>query len=444
MGAGHSHDHGADAGAAFDDRLRRRLTAIAVAIGAVTLLGLALLWPTGERDLDLASLGVADAYFDATVTRVENFTCPGEEGLEEPTEAPADGPTTTESPYFQGIPSLCQNITFRLDQGPDAGEERTVELFDVGPYPSISVGDGVVVPYLEDALPEFQYTQTFERERRLPMVLLAAAFAVLVIIQGRLRGFAALAGLVASISVIIIFVLPALVEGAAPVPVALVAASLIAYLALYLAHGVNPLTTVALLGSLGSLVLVGVLSWLFTRLTVLSGLGEEAQFIRAFGGDLDFAGLLLAGMILGSLGALDDMTVTQASAVAELKVANPRYGFRELYRAGGRIGRDHVASTVNTLALAYAGAALPLLLLFVESGRPFTRVLTSEVVAAEVVRTLVGSIGLVASVPLTTALAARLVGGRPHRGHAHEDDGPEGDRDDRLGPDDGEPDILRK
>jgi uncharacterized membrane protein len=454
MGAGHSHQHGADAEDAFDGRLRRQLTAIAAAIAAVTLLGVAFFWPSGQQDLDLASLGVADAYFDATVTRVENFTCPGEEGLDGDDAGPPEGPTTTEGPYFQGIPSLCQNVSFRLDQGPDAGEERSVELFDVGPYPSISVGDGVVVPYLEDALPEFQYTQAFERERRLPMVLLAAAFAALVIVQGRLRGLAALAGLVASISVIILFVLPALVEGSPPVPVALVAASLIAYLALYLAHGINPLTTVALLGSLGSLALVGVLSWMFTRLTVLSGLGEEAQFIRAFGGDLDFSGLLLAGMILGSLGALDDMTVTQASAVAELKVANPRYGFRDLYRAGGRIGRDHVASTVNTLALAYAGAALPLLLLFVESGRPFSRVLTSEVVAAEVVRTLVGSIGLVASVPLTTALAARLVGGRDEGGHDHGPDAEAGAgpavRRRRLGrpvvepPEDGEPDILRK
>jgi uncharacterized membrane protein len=208
-----------------------------------------------------------------------------------------------------------------------------------------------------------------------------------------------------------VFVLPALIGGGPPVPVAVVAASMIAFLALYLAHGISPLTTVALLGTLGSLVLVTVLSWVFTELTVLSGLSEETQFIRAFGGDLDFAGLLLAGMILGALGALDDMTVTQASAVAELKAANPGYGVAELYRSGIRIGRDHVASTVNTLALAYAGASLPLLLVFVSSSQTFGRVLTSEVVAAEIVRTLVGSIGLVAAVPLTTALAARLVGG---------------------------------
>ena len=426
---GHSHgghSHGGTGGAgtdtAFEPRLRRNLSIVAVVLGLLTLIGLVVLWPSGGEQDDLGSLGVADEYFDATVTKVENFACPGEE---ESAGGAGDGggagATTTTSEFYSGIPSLCQNVTFELEQGPDTGTERTVQLFDVGPYPSISEGDGVVVPYLADALPEFRYTQAFERERWWPMVLLGLMFAALVVIQGRLRGLAALAGLVASIGVIIVFVLPALVEGSPPVAVAIVAASLVAFLALYLAHGVNPLTTVALMGTLASLVLVGVLSWVFTGLTVLSGLSEEGQYIRAFGGDLNFQGLLLAGIILGALGALDDMTVTQASAVAELRSANPSYGFSELYRAGSRIGRDHIASTVNTLALAYAGASLPLLLLFVRSGRPFGRVLTSEVVATEVVRTLVGSIGLVASVPLTTLLAARLVAG--HRSTGTGDDG---------------------
>lgn len=433
-GHSHSHSHGEGAGAAFDPRLRRNLTVAAAVIFAVTVIGAVLLWPSGSDRDDLGSLGVADAYFDATVTRVDEFPCPGTDGA--PDAGGAAVTTTTSPSGDEPDPGLCQTVTFRLDQGPDRGEERSVDLFDVGPFPEIGVGDGVVVPYLEDALPEFQYAQAFERERRWPLILLAGLFALLVIIQGRIRGLAALAGLVASIGVIIVFVLPALVEGAAPVPVAIVAASLVAFLALYLAHGFNPLTTVALMGTLVSLVLVGVLSWLFTGLTVLSGLGEEAQYIRAFGGDLSFQGLLLAGIILGALGALDDMTVTQASAVAELRAANPGYGFRDLYRAGSRIGRDHIASTVNTLALAYAGASLPLLLLFVEFGRPISRVLTSEIVAAELVRTLVGSIGLVASVPLTTALAARLV-----TGHRRGDPVPAGPSLDE--PDDRPDDPLR-
>ncbi|MFZ4433870.1 MAG: YibE/F family protein [Microthrixaceae bacterium] len=409
----HSHSHDlAELSGGLDESLRRRIQTIAAVLFVCTIAGIVVLWPSGSDQPDPGSLGVADGYFDATVVSVEQFACPG-------AEAGTSGPVTTAapdaSPPEDPADGLCQTVTFRLEQGPDSGEERSVELFDWGPYPEVSVGDRLVVPYLEDALPEFQYAQAFERERRWPLVLLAGLFAALVVVQGGLRGFAALAGLVASIGVIVVFVLPALVSGEPPVAVAIVAASLVAYLALYLAHGFSPLTTVALLGTLASLVVVGILSWVFTELTVLSGLSEEAQYIRAFGGDLQFGGLLLAGIILGALGALDDMTVTQASAVAELHRADPTMGFRELFRAGSRIGRDHIASTVNTLALAYAGASLPLLLLFVEFDRPLSRVLTSEVVATELVRTLVGSIGLVASVPLTTLLAARLVappGGR--------------------------------
>ncbi|MFN7148603.1 MAG: YibE/F family protein [Microthrixaceae bacterium] len=386
---------------AFDPGLRRWLSAVAVVLGVCTLVGLVLLWPAGREVVDAGELGVSDTSYPATVVRVDQFECPGDEQDE--------------------ATIVCVEMTFRLDGGPDEGDARTVELYDVGSQPELSVGDAIVVPYLASAQEEFRYSPQFERERGWPMLVLALLFAALVVVQGRLRGLSALAGLAASIGVIVVFVLPALIEGSAPVPVAVVAASAIAFLALYLAHGFSPLTTVALLGTLASLVLVASLSWVFTRATVLSGLGEEAQFIRAFGGDLDFSGLLLAGMILGALGALDDMTVTQASSVAELRVANPDYRFAELYRAGSRIGRDHVASTVNTLALAYAGASLPLLLVFVSSQQSAGRVLTSEIVATEVVRTLVGSIGLVASVPLTTALAARLVGG-PRRsvGRLHE------------------------
>lgn len=410
MGGHHHHDPEA-AQDAFDPGLRRTLNVVAVVLALATLVGLLVLWPGDRSTVDVGSLGVSDTAYAATVVGVDEFVCPGEEDLEPDADA-EPGVVDTDDDYFDGVPGLCVEVTFRLDQGPDEGEERTLELYDIGAQPELSVGDRIVVPYLAGADEAFRYSPQFERERGWPLLVLALLFAALVVVQGRLRGVAALAGLIASIGVIVVFVLPALIGGGPPVPVAVVAASLIAYLALYLAHGVSPLTTVALLGTLASLALVTALSWIFTELTVLSGLSEETQFIRAFGGDLDFGGLLLAGMILGALGALDDMTVTQASAVAELRSANPGYGFVELYRAGIRIGRDHVASTVNTLALAYAGASLPLLLVFVSSQQTFGRVLTSEVVAAEIVRTLVGSIGLVAAVPLTTALAARLVGGR--------------------------------
>lgn len=170
----------------------------------------------------------------------------------------------------------------------------------------------------------------------------------------------------------------------------------------------------ALLGTFASLLVTGVLGLVFVGAAKFTGLAqEEAGFLQLTAGQVDLKGLLLAGIVIGSRGVLDDVTVTQVSAVSELHASNPSLGRWDLYRAGVRIGRDHIASTVNTLLLAYAGAALPLLLLFTEASRPLGDVVTSETVAVEVVRTLVGSVGLVASVPITTALAALVVGPDP-------------------------------
>jgi uncharacterized membrane protein len=167
---------------------------------------------------------------------------------------------------------------------------------------------------------------------------------------------------------------------------------------------------VAVLGTVTSLLLTCLLGVVFVDLTHLTGLAtEEVGFLQAFGGNLNFSGLLLAGMVIGALGVLDDVTVTQVSAVWELREAKPHATPRELYRSGVRIGRDHIASTVNTLVLAYAGASLPLLLLFRTSGQRLGDVITGESIAVEIVRALVGSIGLVASVPITTGLAALVV-----------------------------------
>ncbi|MGH2687060.1 MAG: YibE/F family protein, partial [Actinomycetota bacterium] len=173
----------------------------------------------------------------------------------------------------------------------------------------------------------------------------------------------------------------------------------------------------AVLGTLASLGLTALLARLFVTAAQLTGFStEEASILQLSAEQVNIQGLILGGIVIGSLGVLDDVTVTQASAVAELRVANPRYGFIDLYRSALRIGRDHIASTVNTLVLAYAGASLPLLILFTQASRNVGDVLTGEVVAVEIIRTLVGSIGLVASVPITTALAAWVLS--PH--HADE------------------------
>lgn len=210
--------------------------------------------------------------------------------------------------------------------------------------------------------------------------------------------------------VLIKFVIPAILEGSDPLLVAIVGGSVIMFLALYLAHGLNAATTTAVLGTLASLLLTGLLAVFFVNISIFTGAGsEEAVFLQISQSQVNLQGLLLASIIIGTLGVLDDVTVTQASAVWELQKANPEYGIGNLYRAAIRIGRDHIASTVNTLVLAYVGASLPLLILFSVSNRPLGQILNTENVAEEIVRTLVGSIGLVASVPITTGLAALVV-----------------------------------
>jgi uncharacterized membrane protein len=242
------------------------------------------------------------------------------------------------------------------------------------------------------------------------MTLLAGIFAVAVVLVGRLRGVMALVALAVSFLVLTLFILPAILQGSNPLLVAVIGSSAIMLIALYLCHGLSARTSVAVLGTLISLALIGVLGSLFIGWAALTGnTDDNTGLIHGLYPSIDMSGLLLAGVIIGSLGVLDDVTVTQTSAVWELHEANPSMGWRGLYRAGIRIGRDHIASVVNTLVLAYAGAALPLLLLFSIAQSSVGTVANSELVAEEIVRTLVGSIGLVASVPVTTALAALVV-----------------------------------
>jgi uncharacterized membrane protein len=239
---------------------------------------------------------------------------------------------------------------------------------------------------------------------------------------GRWQGLRALTGLVGSGVILVAFVVPALLRDETAVLVALTGTVAIAFLALYLAHGVNPTTTVALAGTLVSLLVIVLLALTTAEMMRLSGLADaDAQALRVTAQALDLRGLLVAGIVVGALGVLDDVTVTQVSTVAALRRANPKMPRPALYLEAMRVGRDHVASVVNTLVLAYAGAALPLMLLFSQGNRPVGRILTSEIVAVEITRMLVGSIGLILAVPITTALAAAVLSGREdlHAGHSH-------------------------
>ena len=258
--------------------------------------------------------------------------------------------------------------------------------------------------------------QIVDFQRGGSLAWLAVLFAAAVLVLGRWRGLAALAALAVSFGVLLLFVLPAILDGRSPLAVAVVGAGVIMFAVLYLTHGLSARTSTAVLGTLVSLALIGLLGAAFSAAARLTGLDDQTTaLVASLGAGVDARGLVLAGMVIGALGVLDDVTVTQTSAVWELRRANPQLQARALFQAAMRIGRDHVASAVNTLVLAYAGASLPLLLLFSLSGRSLGDVATSQDVATEIVRTLVGSIGLVASVPVTTAVAA-LVASREDSG----------------------------
>lgn len=284
-----------------------------------------------------------------------------------------------------------------------------MEIVQPGAPRQLEDGQEVVVAYAPDAPRDLQYS-VIDVNRKLPLAVLAGIFALAVVLVGRMRGLFALIALVVSFGVLTLFILPAILQGSNPLVVAVVGASAIMLIALYMCHGLTARTSVAVLGTLVSLLLIGLLGSVFIDWAFLSGnTDDNTGLIHGLYPDIDMSGLLLAGIIIGSLGVLDDVTVTQTSAVWELHQADPSQGPRSLYRAAIRIGRDHIASVVNTLVLAYAGAALPLLLLFSIANSSMGSVANSELVAVEIVRTLVGSIGLVASVPVTTALAALVV-----------------------------------
>jgi uncharacterized membrane protein len=367
--------------------VRGVLGGVVAVLVVAALVGVAIWWPRGDPAIDREVLGYGDRV-DATVTSAEVGPCSFDPESE------------------------CNSVSARIESGPEQGTFASLEA-DVATRTQVAeleVGDDIV---LNDAGPNVDSAARYsfaDVQRRLPLVVLAVVFGVAVVALGRLRGLLALAGIGVTVGVLLVFVFPALLRGASPLGVALTGAIVIAVSTIYLAHGVSERTTVALVGTIASLFLTAALGAAFGAAAQLSGLAsEESLNLLAFAPELDFRGLLLAATIIGALGVLDDVTITQVSAVWELHASEPRVGARGLYSAGIRIGRDHIASTVNTLVLAYTAAALPTLLLFSQSGLAMGEVLTTETLAVEIVQTLVGSIGLVASVPLTTALAAWVV-----------------------------------
>ena len=349
-----------------------------IAIGvAVGLFGL---WPGEQPLLDRSFFGFTDEVISAEVESVDRGPC------------------------SYAVEFDCVSVVFAFDTEVRVGTFLQEFAEETG-APDFVAGDSVYlsVVYGEDGTESLNY---HDRNRGPLLIVVAAGFGLAVVALGRLRGLAALVGLAISVFVLIRFIIPAIIDGQDAVLVAVVGGGAIALVSLYLAHGYTPLTHVAAVGAFAALALTTGLSWLVVRAAELSGLASEESFYLLSIPDFDLTGLVLAGIVLGAIGALDDVTVTQASAVWEVGKANPEMSQRALFESGLRIGRDHIASTVNTLLLAYAGAAMPLLILFSLSDLPLGVVASSEVVAVEIVRTLVGSIGLVAAVPITTWLAA--------------------------------------
>lgn len=419
--AGHSHSHGHGPAAPVSKHLRKVIAAVLIPFAAAVFIGMAVLWPGGAPAHERTGVGFDRQTQQGTVVSIEHVDCKSVNASQVPPTGDTSTPEGREAQAAQT--GECKKATVKVTTGPDQG--RTfVEIVQPGAPRQLTNGQGVVVAYAPDAPRDLQYS-VIDVDRKFPMALLAGIFAVAVVVVGRLRGLFALIALVISFGVLTLFILPAILQGSNPLVVAVIGASAIMLIGLYMCHGLTARTSVAVLGTLVSLLLIGLLGSVFIDWAFLSGnTDDNTGLIHGLYPDIDMSGLLLAGVIIGSLGVLDDVTITQTSAVWELHQADPSMGLRGLYRAAMRIGRDHIASVVNTLVLAYAGAALPLLLLFSIANSSMGSVATSELVAVEIVRTLVGSIGLVASVPVTTALAALVVSadrpGTPGTGAASE------------------------
>jgi uncharacterized membrane protein len=260
----------------------------------------------------------------------------------------------------------------------------------------------------------------FSVKRDLPIGILAGLFVLVVALVARLRGVLALVGLGISGYVLVKFMLPALLLGSSGLAVAVVGSSAIMFIVLYLAHGVSIRTSAALAGTLAGVGLTALIGLVAIDQARLSGIADETgALLSGFVTDLDFQGLLTCAVIVAGLGILNDVTITQASAVWELRGAAPDLNRRALFTRAMRIGRDHIASTIYTIVFAYAGAALSVLLLLYFYAQPIISLMSTEEIAEEIIRTLASGIGLVLAVPITTAIATMTVGAprapRPHR-----------------------------
>jgi uncharacterized membrane protein len=356
----------------------RIIAAILVAAALATIAGLVALWPSHHPTAHHGQLvrGVVTA--------------------------------TTET----GCDTGCQvQDTVALTSGPEAGRSTTL-MFTPGPTdPKLRRGEHILLGRAAGPPPVYQFADI---QRGRPLLALAVIFAVVVIVIGRVKGLAAIAGLVVAGTLVVVFVLPALLAGESPTWVAVVAGAAIVLAVLPLSHGVSAGTGAAMLGTLTGMTIAAAVTAVAAHALHVTGLSsDEGATLQLLGGKTTASGLLLCGAVIGTLGVLNDVTVTQASAVFELAESNPALSRRGVYASAMRVGRDHIASTVYSLVLAYTGAALPVLLLFSLSDQSVATVLTSDSLAPELAAGLIGATALVLVVPLTTLIAAAALARTP-------------------------------
>ena len=378
---------------------------LAVAVLAVaTLVGIVILWPHGKlgRSSQFGPLRTVAAVAE----RVEAVPC------------------------ALSASHICRVAHVRILDGPEKGR-RTV-LTTVAAVGSLDVSQGDRIRVYKNTVPAGAAPPSTDYsfadfDRRGAMLWLGLGFVVLLLATGRVHGLRALVGLVASLAIVIKFVVPAILDGSSPFAVAVVGAFAVMLVMMPLSYGLGAKALAAWLGTAVSLMLAAGLAYAFAHIAHLSGAAsDESVYLGASQSRLSLQGLLVAGMVIGALGVLVDLTVSQSSTVIALRRVNPSLGFGGLFRGALEVGHDHIAATVATLVFAYAGAALPVLLIFSVGGTSFADAFNGEAVADEVIAALVGSIGLIASMPITTALAALLAPrmsdkqlGAAEHAHAH-------------------------
>lgn len=363
-------------------RLHRRLLVLVMLLTVGAVAGMVALWPSRQPPAQQQG----EPLVDGIVRSARVVDCP--------------------SDNLVPVMPPCLLVTVEVLDGQAAGHQFDVNTGEQG-TPPFAAGERVKVAASEG--PDGLFYTVADYNRLGSLGWLVGLFVAAVLAAGRWHGLRSLLGLVFSLAVIAVFFIPAILAGENPLAVAVVGAFTIMVVTLYLSHGLNVKTTTALVGTAAALTLTSLLGVVFADIAKLTGLAtEDAQLLASALQGVDLQGLVLAGLIISALGVLDDVTITQASAVFAVHDADPQQSWRTLFRRAMSVGRDHIASTVNTLVLAYTGASITLLLLFSFGDRPELEILNSEIVASEVVKMLVGSMGLIAAVPLTTALAATL------------------------------------